>query len=101
MDNALKERLKTELKPLYRNLMEHTQEYCKGKTICPFVMQWGKDFPMAANDGILFVGRATNGWLTDDCDVDNLFEGDKRIFDCPDQMVWVKEKEGASDWNSN
>lgn len=101
MDNALKERLKAELKHLYRNLLEHTKEYCEGKTICPFVMQWGKDFPTAANDGIMFVGRATNGWLTDDGDVDNLFEGDKRIFDLPDQMVWVKEKEGAPDWNAN
>lgn len=98
---TLKERLKNELKPLYKDLLEHTADYCKDKTICPFIMQWGKDYPTDSNDGILFVGRATNGWITDDSDVENLFEGEKRIFDLPNQMVWVKEKEGDAHWNSN
>lgn len=103
MDNALKERLKAELKPLYRNLMEHTMEYRESysEALVAFAAQWGKDFPSAANDGILFVGRATNGWSNDDANVDNLFDGEGRIFNRPDQMVWVKEKEGDANWNSN
>ena len=94
-------RLKDELKPLYRDLFEHTKEYREGKTIVPFAAQWGNKYPETANEGLLFVGRATNGWLNDDTNVDNLFEGKNRIFNRDDQMIWVKDKEGDANWNSN
>lgn len=104
MDNALKERLKAELKPLYRNLMEHTMEYREreenNEKIVPFAVQWGKEFPTSTNKGIMFVGYSTNGWHTADGDVDNLFDGEGRIFDRPDQMVWVKEMEGNAKYDT-
>lgn len=101
MQGLFVNRLKDELKPLYRDLFEHTKEYCEGKKIVSFAAQWGNKYPETANEGLLFVGRATNGWLNDDANVDNLFEGKDRIFNRDDQMIWVKEKEGDADWNSN
>lgn len=98
----LKDRLKKKLKPLYHNLIDHTKEYCEGKVIIPFVVQWGKQYPEKENLGILFVGKATNGWYNDDLDVENMFkENDKdAIFNRPNQMNWVSDN-NAEHYNTN
>lgn len=99
---SLKDRLKEELKPLYHKLIDHTRDYCEGKVIIPFVVQWGKYFPEQENEGILFVGKATNGWYNDDLDVENMFKENYKdaIFNRPDQMTWVSDN-NAERYNTN
>lgn len=99
---SLKDKLKEKLKPLYHDLVNHTRDYCEGKVILPFVVQWGKSFPKQENEGILFVGKATNGWYNDDLDVDNMFKENSKdaIFNRPNQMIWVKEN-AAEHYNTN
>jgi hypothetical protein len=100
--NPLKDRLKEELKPLYQKLIKHTQEYCEGKDIFPFIIQWGKDFPSNLNTGLMFVGRATNGWLNEDLDVENMFDesSEERIFNRSNQMTWISKNDDEN-YNTN
>lgn len=57
-------------------------------------MQWGRNFPLQPHCGILFVGKATNGWITDAEDINVLFgTGEDKIFDRFDQMQWVENLE--------
>lgn len=91
------------LKPLYADLLQsvcHFNQY----DLVPFCIQWGKYFPKNDNSGIIFYGRATNGWVTFERDVDRLFDlgNDCRIFARDDQMQWVDDCAGAKqDYNSN
>lgn len=84
--------LKTELFPIYQNLLSKNSF----KDICTFAIQWGKEFPKESNNGVLFVGKAVNGWITDDQNVENLFsnENRERIFNRKDQIEWVNELSG-------
>lgn len=96
MEN-LKENLKKELQPLYEKMTD-------GNTfsnICVFCMQWGDKFPEKENDGILFVGKAVNGWIHDKTDIDTLFGEDcHRIFARCDQMKWVHNLENDVKYNT-
>lgn len=87
---TLAKQLGPKLKPLYRRLIEEVKELPGPKDA--FAVQWGKFYPQNANEGILFVGRATNQWHTTEEDVNVLF-GDPKlgstIFNCDDQMTWV------------
>lgn len=89
------------LRPLYVNLMKSTEGYSR---LCPFCMQWGSNWQR--NEGILFVGRATNGWLTEERDV-TLLLGDRNadngeIFNCADQMRWIEGQAGVREgYNTN
>lgn len=92
-----------QLKPLYAELMKSVEEYQEGGLV-PFCMQWGEFFPMEENTGIMFYGRATNGWVTLESDVDKLFDMDfdDRIFCRDDQMQWVDDYAGYTDgYNTN
>lgn len=105
---TIKNRLKVGLKPLYEELFQHCNPYCieweakfsYEKAIVPFVMQWGSDFPSNDNDGILFVGRATNDWYNPGRTVFDIFEGENIIFCREDQMIWVS-KNSADNYNTN
>lgn len=90
---TLEEQLRETLKPLYKEMLEQIPP--EAKNLSPFCVQWGKDFPTAPNTGILFIGKATNGWITKERNVDILFNGNdtERIFARPDQMKWVKDYE--------
>lgn len=91
--------LRKELKPLYKDLMEAVKPY--NHDICPFAMQWGEEFPKENNQGILFVGRATNGWVSESDNVEDLFgTTDEAIFDRVDQMKWVERNDNPY-YNSN
>ena len=70
-----------QLKPLYAELMRSVEAY-QNNDLVPFCIQWGKYFPTRENTGIMFYGRATNGWVTFESDVDKLFnmDFDDRIF---------------------
>lgn len=56
----IRERLEQKLKPLYADLLKNIKS---NQPLYAFCMQWGASFPEAENEGIFFVGKATNGWL--------------------------------------
>lgn len=87
----MKETLKENLLPLYKELLN---KITVNNDIYSFCMQWGSEFPKEENSGILFVGKATNGWITPSREVEVLFGTcDKRIFARGDQMKWVSNLE--------
>ena len=89
---SMKQSLYKALKPLYAELLEQLSEEDKSIT-SPFCVQWGKNFPTTQFSGLLFVGRATNGYGTDATkSVDVLFDGeeDSLGFARPDQMTWLE-----------
>lgn len=97
MDDFAKE-LEKQLKPLYLNLIEDVKNIQGPKYT--FAVQWGKDYPLDKNRGILFVGRATNTWYESEeiPDIEKLFGShDEKftIFNRPDQMIWVNRE-----WNT-
>lgn len=97
------EKLRNQLMPLYEELVNAVADQRpfdddieNGKAF--FCMQWGKNFPDSPNEGILFVGRATNGWHNQDYDVNSFFgNGEGQIFNEPNQMQWVEDQEGSID----
>lgn len=102
MEKKQIEKLRTELKPLYENLVKDVaNEQPKEKAF--FCMQWGKNFPCEPNKGVLFVGRATNGWKDHDYNADSFFgTGFGQLFDLNDQMQWVEDSEGSGNaYNTN
>ena len=89
----MKESLKEKLYPLYNSLLETT---ISEKEIYTFCMQWGNQFPLEEKSGILFVGKATNGWITNSKNIEILFgETENRIFARDDQMKWVGKLENS------
>lgn len=90
------------LKPLFRELMSSVDSF--QYDLAPFCIEWGKYYPDEPNTGIMFYGRAVNGWITIERDVDKLFDMDNpnRIFACDDQMTWVDDCAGPNEgYNSN
>ena len=89
--------LRAGLKPLYKELTEIIEP---SDDLCCFAMQWGEEFPMEEQQGILFVGRAVNGWYPYD-NIDAMFgNSDMAIFDREDQMKWVERNENPY-YNTN
>lgn len=88
MGNDYSHILKEGLLPLYSELTSK-----KYKNIDYFCLQWGKEYPKEKNKGILFIGRAVNGWIETTNDVNTLFgETEQRIFNRDDQMEWVENE---------
>ncbi len=85
-------KLRKEIIPIYSELFANNSF----KNICTFAIQWGANFPKKDKQGILFVGKSVNGWVTNDKNVDNLFDKDNpdRIFERSDQMKWVNNLSG-------
>lgn len=79
--------LRNALYPLYERLQQIDAE----QPYSTFCMQWGSSY---RKGGVLFVGRAVNGWITDDRDTATLFKpGDQsQIFARDDQMRWVERE---------
>ena len=89
----MKEKLQKSLQPIYQEMLENIE--VKNRDIYTFCMQWSKEFPREPNEGILFVGKATNGWISNETDIDILFgEHKKQIFNRDDQIEWVLDLEG-------
>ena len=87
------EKLRNELKPLYEKLLKNVAEFDYDKAT--FCLQWGENFPLEKHCGVMFAGRATNGWVTDCEDVDVLFgDSEDAIFNRHDQMKWVENLSG-------
>lgn len=90
------DRLRKELKPLYEDLLNNVAELNYSKAT--FCLQWGENFPLEEHRGIMFVGRATNGWVTDCEDVDVLFgDSEDAIFNRNDQMKWIENLSGNTE----
>jgi hypothetical protein len=85
-------KIKTEILPLYKSLLEENTF----KDICTFSFQWGKNYPFDDKAGILFVGKAVNSWVTEETDVEKIFDinNSERIFARDDQMEWVNNLSG-------
>lgn len=90
--------IKGRLFPLYKELMMKTTE----DNICTFCMQWGKEFSFEKNEGILFVGKAVNGWQCNERNVNLLFDpkAKENIFNLDDQITWI-EKNNHEKYNTN
>lgn len=83
----MKESLKEGLKPLYAELLPLITTTT---SVVPFCMEWGEDFPTEKNTGVLFIGKATNGWGSDSRDVEQIFgEGEYRLFARKDKIEWI------------
>ena len=92
MNENISIKLREKIFPIYRELFEQNNF----ESICTFAIQWGKNFPIEKNKGLLFIGKAVNGWVTNDKNVDNLFDKNNsdRIFERNDQMEWVNNLSG-------
>ena len=100
---------KVALKPLYQDLLNHSECVLDKQKYCAFCMQWGEFFPEEKNFGLLFVGRSVNGWINTELgDVDSLF-GDSEnietninpIFNLADQMEWIERPcESKKEYNT-
>jgi hypothetical protein len=88
MEN-LKENLKQALATLYGELLNNPDMKFDRETETAFVLQWGDNFPTEKHTGILFVGKAVNGWAKKE---EQSFE---KLFARNDQMKWVENL-----WNS-
>lgn len=82
------------LKPLYKDLLEHVSNHEDAKS--SFCVQWGKNFPTESHSGILFVGKAVNGWVdkndTEPKTVERIFDDKENpVFNRDDQMEWVEK----------
>jgi len=78
--------------PVYKKLLDENSF----KDVCVFSFQWGENYPFHKKSGILFVGKAVNGWVTNETNITELFEKSNpdRIFARKDQMVWVSNFSG-------
>ena len=99
MKKDISERLKDSIKPIYKKIFEEN----KLENVCTFCMQWGENYPNTNNKKLLFVGKAVNGWITDDQNVENMFDKNNpdRIFDREDQMEWVNNLSGNTEGGYN
>ncbi len=81
------------LLPLYAHMIQVVLDAGFNYDTAKFCMQWGKNFPASENEGILFYGRANNGWITSSNDVNELFtEGSEDcIFALGNQMSWMED----------
>lgn len=92
MTNKIKLKLKPAIFPIYQKLLSESEF----NNICTFAVQWGKEFPIKDNKGILFVGKAVNGWITNNQNVEKLFskENKEKIFNRKEQIEWVDKLSG-------
>lgn len=90
--NQIVTKIREELKPLYSEIVKLTIE---GET-CTFALQWGSNFQFDQKAGLLFVGKAVNGWINQEKNIDILFSTShkQRIFNLKNQLKWVNEDWG-------
>ncbi|ULQ61052.1 hypothetical protein K7I13_07315 [Brucepastera parasyntrophica] len=81
-------------KEIYKDLLDNNLRDYNTK-VTTFFPQVGEKY-FENKPRILFVGKATNGWIPDDRNVENLFnlKNPNRIVNRDDQMKWVNNLEG-------
>ncbi|PSM51440.1 hypothetical protein CBLAS_1390 [Campylobacter blaseri] len=72
--NANINNIKKEIYPLYAEMLSELRHILEKINTRVFCFQRGKDYPCNKDDGILFVGKATNGWTSNSINVDELFD---------------------------
>lgn len=80
------QKLENELKPVFIEMYSRIEDIDNYWLFCP---TWGKYYPSRKNTGILFYGRATNGWkdYSDYCgDAKKVFDF---LFNRSDQVEWM------------
>jgi len=93
-----------EFKSLYTELLDSTSSF--QQDLYPFAMQWGPKYHQVP-DGkprLLFVGKATNGWMTNSRDIEILFGGhDEKttIWERSDQMLWADDRDEGHNANKS
>lgn len=84
---------RNELIPLYEGLKK---DCGANDDLVPFLIQFGKKFPIQENCGIMFYGRATNGWEHGTWDFNVFFsqfsQRKERGWNRQDQLVWVENQ---------
>lgn len=82
------------LKPLYKDMIENFEKEMNTEISNWYLQcaQWGKEYPLETKKkGVLFYGRAVNGWEDTSYDVEKIFSSPyKDLFNLPDQMEWMK-----------
>lgn len=85
------QQFRNDLMPLYEELKK---DCGANDDLVPFLIQFGKEFPIKENCGIMFYGRATNGWEHGTWDFDVFFseflQRNERGWNRQDQLVWVE-----------
>ncbi|MDE6478807.1 MAG: hypothetical protein K2L45_00945 [Muribaculaceae bacterium] len=94
---SLKEK-KTELSLLYSQLVRETEEYRlndknKDKGYVLFGAVAGRNY---RRNGLMIIGRATNGWHRYVDSVNDLFSGKDKIFDYPEKLTELKNNNKKS-----
>lgn len=90
--STLETKLRGNLLPLYEKLLSDISD-SNFEDLQPFAMQWGCLFPTKAYSGLVFFGRATNGWKSYSHGLNVLFgpkDTHETIFARTDQMLWVE-----------
>ena len=90
-------------KDLYRDFYNSLPKDYNQQEICPFFMQIGKDYGLKTPK-CLFVGKATNGWVGETNNVEELFDkkNQGRIINRDDEIKWVEKHSGSKDkYNTN
>lgn len=87
--------IKKSIFPFYKKLLDENSF----EDICTFTLQWGENYPFDEKAGLLFVGKAVNGWITNETDAAKLFDisNSERVFARGDQMEWVNNLSGNTD----
>ncbi|MBR5398936.1 MAG: hypothetical protein IK103_03985 [Bacteroidales bacterium] len=92
----IEQKIRNAILPLYLQLIKDIRQSNHTDDLVCFAAQWGRFFPKKEKDGILFVGRATNGWFHYTPDITVLFgTSENAIFNRPDQMRWVDDLDGS------
>ena len=90
-----------QLKDLYKKLVINVPKNLNQR-LCVFFPQIGKNY-FDLDDKLLFIGKSVNGWVTDDLDVEKLFDckNPDRIVGRDDEIVWVEKSKNPKYYNSN
>jgi hypothetical protein len=88
------------LKSLYAELLSTIPKDYK-EEICTFAAQTGKEYYDAVPK-CLFIGKATNSWITNSKDINELFDpkNEDRIINRDNEILWVEANENPN-YNTN
>jgi hypothetical protein len=89
-----------QFKTLYEELLLNIPKKLKNK-LCVFFPQVGKNY-FDMEDKILFIGKSVNSWVTNELDIEKLFDykNSERIINRDDEIFWVERNDNPH-YNSN
>ena len=95
---------KQDFKSLYTELLDSIAPF--KQDLYPFAMQWGPKYHQTpqGKPRLLFVGKATNGWVTNSRDIDVLFgdpDEETTIWERSCQMLWADDRSQGHNVNKS